>query len=794
MPAHIRRNQIEKNHAQQRWKLECMPDSTDSDSTDTDDSQSTVPQRRPSRAGPARDARSKKRQTEDARRAKLSKLRDKKANDAAMFDQWREHEISLPNFQKPSDAESLYEAAILIMNSESRNRIALSKECFVRSEAVEKAIIFIRIMEQRNPLLNDSDDVERTNRDKQILEDFKIWHEFNFRPGPKLLDPLVMLRCRKEVIYRTQSLHNATSSKSCKDFIRSIVSPAIQAEKRENAMNSMVDDEGDTLTKAAKYRLWNLLCSEDHVCRGNKAIKSRTDAEKNPLGGLSLAAGWPWIVKKISVHPKCIVFVDAMSHLANHSSGRLGFIKGKLPAGTKKLMRDEGWTCVFDRADAAAERCFSTDVAMVYGIGLLMWSVHIYDITIREITIIRVSKFGFVMFEPYSQESKDAIDVLQPARQEISEERIPAVPRESLAKQVADRWTAEIFVLTLKEHRAALQAEATACGLDPSIYQVLLHSADGESTHLNALMDNHVEELARDDMHGVKGPGGLSQKYAVPDAGKNFCLMHASYISGMTDASDAEIEMKIKAEPGLEKAIDKLMSTGMSNAHKETFRRLLALTPSIVAASVTPGVVNKAFEVTALWPIDDVKILARCWPDFKLLSESDANSVISSVRGPITQCFEECGMLEPSKAKQIMQAVPSVKFPDNLIDDDAVLNRHGFISLSDPYVLKKYEDRVLHDSAVRVQQAIVREDKALKEMKASIRMTNCITAQPSQETGYKMMCRCGGGKSFTASTFVAHEKIKKHVAMFGQRDWTPEYTANGINEQIGEAPRADDDE
>ena len=109
--------------------------------------------------------------------------------------------------------------------------------------------------------------------------------------GRNLLDPLVMLRCRKEVLYRIQSLHNATSTKSRKYFIRSIVSPAIQAEKRANALNSMIENEGDSLSKNTKYRLWNLLCPEDIMSRGNKAIKSRTDTAKNPLGGLSLAAG-----------------------------------------------------------------------------------------------------------------------------------------------------------------------------------------------------------------------------------------------------------------------------------------------------------------------------------------------------------------------------------------------------------------------------------------------------------------------------------------------------------------------
>jgi hypothetical protein len=333
-----------------------------------------------------------------------------------------------------------------------------------------------------------------------------------------------------------------------------------------------------------------------------------------------------------------------------------------------------------------------------------------------------------------------------------------------------------------------LRVEAAACGFDPAVYQIILNCADGESTHLNAALDNHVENCAQEDIHFCKGPGGLSSKYAPPDTGKNFCLMHGSYISGMNDASEADIEDKINAEPGLRLAIAKLMSTGMSNAHKETFKRLLALTPSIVAASVTPGIVNKAFEVAALWPINDVKILARCWPDFKTLSESDANAVMACVRGPITQSFNECGMLEPSKAKEIMRNIPAVKFPENLIDDDAVLNRHGFMSLSNPYVLAKYENRVLHDSAVLAQQEIVREEKALKERKAVIRMTACIIDHPSQETGYKMKCACG--KLFTPSNFASHEKTRAHRLMFGERDWTALYSEKGINAPIGEAPGA----
>lgn len=788
MPTYLWINQIEENRAQERSKIQYMSDSTDSDLTDSiasENSQSTAPLRRTSRAGPANNIRAKRHQTEAARRVRAANLSATAAAERERDDEWRMHEISQPSYRRPDDAEVLYNAAIMISDSDCRNKIKLAKLCNVRIEAVKKAIKFIRIQESRYHLPENHLEQDLFRRDKEIYDDFIIWHKFACKEGPKMLDPLIMLRIQKMVIYQVQIQQNCTCTKSCKDFIKSIVSPAIREEKIAGALNSLIQDEGALLPKRTQYRLWTLFCRESITTSGKKSIKSRKDAAKNPLGGLSLAAGWPWLVNKLKVHPKCIVFVDAMAHLANHSTGKLGFVKGKLPAGTKKLMRDEGWTCVYDRADAAAERCFSVDVLMAYGAGLLMWTVHIYDMTINDISIVRVSKVGFVMFEPYSQATKDAVEnTLQPAQRDQIPQHV-SVPPESLAKQVADRWTADILVPTLKAHRTALQAEAVECGMDPAIYQVILSIADGESTHLNALLDNHVKILAEDDCHCAKGPGGLSNKYAVPDVAKSFPLMHGEYISGMNDATDADIEVKISAEPGLRNAITKLMSTKMSSAHKETFRRLLALTPSLVAAAVTPGIVNKAFEVSALWPVNDVNILARCWPDFKTLSEHDAQAVMKCVRGPLTEIFEECGMLEPSKCKtRLNEDVPAVTFPDNLIDDDCVLNRHGFLCLSYPYVLDKYESRVLHDSAVAIQRQIVRETKAVKEKKAAIRMGHCMIAQPSQETNFKIQCRCGG-VAFSTDKFASHEKSKKHTTMFGEHDWGALYLAAGLNSGSG---------
>ncbi len=67
---------------------------------------------------------------------------------------------------------------------------------------------------------------------------------------------------------------------------------------------------------------------------------------------------------------------------------------------------------MFDRADVAAERCFSTDVAMAYDYANLSWKVHVYDITINKIDIIKVSEFGSVMFQPYSIYRKDETETV----------------------------------------------------------------------------------------------------------------------------------------------------------------------------------------------------------------------------------------------------------------------------------------------------------------------------------------------------------------------------------------------
>jgi hypothetical protein len=216
----------------------------------------------------------------------------------------------------------------------------------------------------------------------------------------------------------------------------------------------------------------------------------------------------------------------------------LGFIKGKLPAGTKQLMRDEGWTPVYDRADASAERCFSIDVAMAHGIGLIFWTVHVYDITIKEITVKRVTKNGFVMFEPYSQESIDALSQAPaggraaPAPAGGSAAQSEASP-ESLAKRVADRWTAEVLIPMMTNHREALLKEAESCGVNPELFKNILLTSDGESTHMCALLDHFVSRLAAAGYAFAKGPAGLSGCYAVPDVAKNFVLMHALYIDLM---------------------------------------------------------------------------------------------------------------------------------------------------------------------------------------------------------------------------------------------------------------------
>jgi hypothetical protein len=340
------------------------------------------------RSARARSIKVKKHQTEAARRAKIARFHEsiEQAAEEELF--WSGHEISKVNFKPLSAAESLYNAAILVMDGQDQKEVALI--CEVPFCAIKTAIEFIKLQMSRNP------DIAA----EILLQDFEIWHGFAFKAGPHTLTPLTMLRIHKSLKYTVQILKNVTCTKSCKDFIRLIVSPAIQEEKTASAMNNLMPDEGESLSKTTQKRLWKLFNKEDYITSGKKCIKSRQEAQTNPLGALSLASGWPWMIKNLALHPKSLIFVDAMAHLANHSTHRLGFIKGKLPTGTKQLMRDEGWTPVYDRADVSAERCFTIDVAMAHGVGLIFWTVHVYDVTIKDITVKRVSKNGFVMFEP----------------------------------------------------------------------------------------------------------------------------------------------------------------------------------------------------------------------------------------------------------------------------------------------------------------------------------------------------------------------------------------------------------
>jgi hypothetical protein len=103
---------------------------------------------------------------------------------------------------------------------------------------------------------------------------------------------------------------------------------------------------------------------------------------------------------------------------------------------------------------------------------------------------------------------------------------------------------------------------------------------------------------------------GLSGGYAVPDVAKTFVLMHTHYIDMMNTLTEQQIVQHLVNEPGLNGAIDVLMRTGMSAAHKDTFKWLIAITPAIIASSFTPEIVNKRFKDAGLWPIDDVKIVS----------------------------------------------------------------------------------------------------------------------------------------------------------------------------------------
>ncbi len=130
-------------------------------------------------------------------------------------------------------------------------------------DAIQKAIEFIQLQESRHPNVAAG----------TILEDFEIWFQFAFQVGRRILDPLTMLRIHKSLKHTVQILKNATCTKSWKDFIRLIVSPAIREEKTASGINDLIAGEGETLSKWAQHRLCNLFNKEDYLTSGKKSIK-----------------------------------------------------------------------------------------------------------------------------------------------------------------------------------------------------------------------------------------------------------------------------------------------------------------------------------------------------------------------------------------------------------------------------------------------------------------------------------------------------------------------------------------
>ena len=154
----------------------------DSESDSTASAGSIQPRQR-KRGSDARDSKARSNQTELARRAKLANFRQEAARAVEVENYWEHHEISKPNFERQCDAEILYNAAIEVMSARKKKSVAL--DCCVSLSAIETAIKFLNLQEQRRP--PGVSDADKRDRDEMIFQDFKIWHRFAFKTGPKII-------------------------------------------------------------------------------------------------------------------------------------------------------------------------------------------------------------------------------------------------------------------------------------------------------------------------------------------------------------------------------------------------------------------------------------------------------------------------------------------------------------------------------------------------------------------------------------------------------------------------------
>jgi hypothetical protein len=746
----------------------------DSDSaqlSDYDSSSETQIQTSPRRniAG----ARSGKERTAAARQTLSQSLLAKKKLKADDEVEWGGHEINVPNFEPESLQDSIFYAAISVIEGFFRSSHEARSLTNLHHRQIEPAVKFIRFASsQLRPISANYTSDEFGN---DLHRKFCRWYEFESKTGPKILSSSLMLRCLEYVEDQVMIQRKFDGCTSADKFIRQIVMPCFQAENVAHGLNGEV---WVNLSISKKHRLFNLICPEKWRGKGKHAVAARQAAIANPVGAISMAVMWPIMTE--NVNPRNFIWYDTLTHYANHEAPS----SCRLPKGAKKQMRIERRCPIFAKPEDDQERTVGINIGMVHDAGLLSFTLHIHDKTFTEIKVVHMSDLGSVMFQPYSAAS------LQQAQQSSVAGGAAAANRnadaeaandDSLALKCAKIWVENVMVPHVRAHRDSLVAEATRYNIDPEIFQKVLVCTDGEQAPLYAVLTEQVP-ACRDWARFGKVSAAHSNNVAVPDVCGGFHVIHAQFISQMQSATEAEIKDLIGRYPGVQHAIAEINASSMDAPSKATYIKAVALSHKIILGAITPSVVNDGHVAAGLHPFDRNRMMGKMWPQFNTLTRADAAHVNTLMDTDFADFGRRKGWIHSSFIKDMIQrkADTDINFPPMPANFDRfAINRQGAMNLSHEEVGIHYEEL----RAERLQVVVARQQRQLSKQEENqrvmFRFTECQASRTFDETRQKdvFKCKCGGKWTNGLDGFKSHEKSGQHEKKYNPNMWEQLYPA-----------------
>lgn len=705
-----------------------------------------------------------------ARASTLNQAKKKKADDELL---WADHEISNPDFEPETTADSIFAAATLILEGVFTTIKHARRETGLHERQLSSAVKFIRKVSPTLPAISDNYSKEEFNMD--LHSKFIRWHEFESRHGPKIMSSALMLRCLEFVEHQVHILRKFDGCTTSENFFREVFTPCFQADNAANGKNPVAIPE---LSTSKKRRLFIAICPEVWRGKGKDAIAARMAAMANPCGAISMAVMWP--IMTANVNPRNYVWFDTVTHYANHEAPS----HVHLPKGSKAILKSERRGPIFDKNDDK-ERSVGINIGMVSDKGLLCFTMHICDRTITEKKIVRMSDLGTAMFQPYSAASE------QQARENVAnqanggaaaaEQPQPGM-QESLAMQCARMWVNDVMIPAIRGHRDSLVAEAVRCGTDPEEMRNVLTVTDGEQAPLYAVLKDQAEACRANGERFGKSPCGQSGNICVPDCCGGFPIVHKKFRDRMRTVTEAEVLDLIRRFPGVANAIRVLDETSMDPQSKSTFRKALALSHEIIMGAITPNIVNDGHRVTGLHPFDRNKMMSKMWPAFKTLTIADTAHVNRLMDGPFDELGRQQGWVKRSQIQELINSKrdTAITFPNISANfDNHVLNRQDAVNLSHEQVLGMFRDRMEQAQAA----VVIRQQRLLSTLelnrRALFRANRCEESRTFDESKQKFIfkCRCGGKWQNGVDGFKSHETSRKHELKYPPDSWNEELYA-----------------